>query len=75
MKSLRIKITSSTDVKRFLSVVQKYPFDISLRNDSYLVDAKSVLGLFSLDLTRPIDVEIREKNTDELIEELSPFSV
>ncbi len=75
MKALRIKLTSADDVKNFEQVVQKYPFDIFLRSDSYLVDAKSILGLFSLNLKRPLDVEIHSQNCDALIEELAEFTV
>ncbi len=75
MKALRIKLSCANDVKNFEQIVQKYPFDIYLRSDSYLVDAKSVLGLFSLNLSRPLDVEIHSNDCDTLIEELEPFTV
>ncbi|MBQ3166534.1 MAG: HPr family phosphocarrier protein [Clostridia bacterium] len=75
MKALRIKLSSSDDVKLFEKIIQKYPFDIFLRSGSYLVDAKSILGLFSLDLSRPIHMEIHESDCDSLIEELMPFCV
>lgn len=75
MKALRIRLSSAEDVKNFEQIVQKYPFDVNLRSESYSVDAKSILGLFSLNLTRPLDVEIRATECDELIEELAPFTV
>lgn len=75
MKAIRIRLSSPDDVKNFEQIVQKYPFDIVLRSESYSVDAKSILGLFSLNLKRPLDVEIREPDCDTLIEELTQFSV
>ncbi len=75
MKALRIQLTCADDVKNFEQIVQKYPYDIFLRSDSYLVDAKSILGLFSLNLKRPLDVEIHSSDCDTLIEELTVFSV
>lgn len=80
MKSLRISLQMATSVKNFVSIVQNYAFDIDLRCDRYVVDAKSILGIFSLDLSKPIDVEIHagEKDAAEcakLIEELKQFAV
>jgi len=37
------------------------------------VDAKSILGIFSLDLSRPITLDIYEDNCDSLLEEIRPF--
>lgn len=75
MKSLRIRLSSAEDVKNFEQIVQKYSFDIFLRSDSFSVDAKSVLGLFSLNLSKPLDVEIMSSDCDLLIEELSSFCI
>ncbi len=75
MKALRIRLTCADDVKNFEQIVQRYPFDIVLRSDSYTADAKSILGLFSLNLKRPLDVEIHSQDCDELLEELTPFAV
>jgi len=60
-------------VKDFVNIVQKYAYDIDLRCDRYVVDAKSVLGIFSLDLSKPVNVEIYSDDCDDLIAELKPF--
>ena len=67
MKSVRISLQMASQVKKFVSIVQNYSFEIDLRSDRYVVDAKSILGIFSLDLSKPIDVEIHadEKNKAE----------
>ena len=80
MKSIRISLQMASQVKKFVSIVQNYAFEIDLRCDRYVVDAKSILGIFSLDLSKPINVEIHagEKNAaecDKLIEELKQFAV
>lgn len=75
MKVLQIKLSSGADVKKFESIVQNYPHDVYLRDDSYAVDAKSVLGLFSLDLSKPLNVEIHANECDQLLEELSVFCI
>ena len=63
----------ASSVKDFVNVVSKYPYEIDLRNGRYVVDAKSILGIFSLDLSQPITVEIYNDNADDLIADLTPF--
>ncbi len=77
MKSLNVQISSIGDVKNFVNIVGKYDFDIDLVSDRYVVDAKSIMGIFSLDLTKEIKAEIVTDNgdADALIEELKPFIV
>ena len=58
MKSIQISLQMASQVKRFVNLVQNYSFEIDLRSDRYVVDAKSVLGIFSLDLSKPVNVEI-----------------
>lgn len=69
----------ASQVKKFVNIVQNYSFDIDLRCERYIVDAKSILGIFSLDLSKPINVEIHADNNaaaaDKLINELKEFSV
>ena len=74
MKSVRISLQMASQVKAFVSVVQKYSYEIDLRSDRYVVDAKSILGIFSLDLSKPIVVEIYSDNCDDLLNELKQFA-
>lgn len=74
MKSIQISLQMASSVKDFVNIVQKYAFDIDLRCDRYVVDAKSILGIFSLDLSKPINVEIHSDNCTELLEELKQFA-
>lgn len=73
MKSIQISLQMASSVKEFVNIVQKYAYDIDLRSDRYVVDAKSILGIFSLDLSKPINVEIHSDTCDDLIAELKPF--
>lgn len=61
-------------VKDFVKVVQDYPYEIDLKSDKYVVDAKSILGIFSLDLSKPLIVEIHSDDCDDLIEQLKKFA-
>ena len=74
MKSVRISLQMASQVKAFVSVVQKYSYEIDLRSDSYVVDAKAILGIFSLDLSKPTVVEIHSDNCDDLLNELKQFA-
>ncbi|HBF86152.1 MAG TPA: serine kinase [Clostridiales bacterium] len=73
MKSVQISLQMASQVKTFVSIVQKYAYEIDLRSDRYVVDAKSILGIFSLDLSRPISVEIHSQDCDDLLAELKQF--
>lgn len=73
MKSLSINLKMAGDVKEFVSTVTKFDYDIDLRSGRYVVDAKSLLGIFSLDLSKPITLEIHSDDCDDLIAALKPF--
>ncbi len=75
MKSMQISLQMASQVKTFVNVVQKYPYDIELKSDKYVVDAKSILGIFSLDLSKPIIVEIHSNDCQDLIDELKQFAI
>ena len=60
-------------VKEFVNITQNYPFEILLKSGKYVVDAKSILGIFSLDLSQPIIVEIYADDCDNLLEDLKKF--
>ena len=55
MKTFEILLSSINDIKAFVNIVNKYDFDVDLTSGRYVVDAKSIMGIFSLDLSKPID--------------------
>ncbi len=73
MKSIKISLELAQRVKEFVNIVQDYPFEILLKSGKYVVDAKSILGIFSLDLSLPITVEVYDDNCDELLSRLQKF--
>lgn len=73
MKSIKISLEMAQRVKEFVNITQDYPFEILLKSGKYVVDAKSILGIFSLDLSYPITVEVYADNCDELLERLKAF--
>ncbi|MDL2273341.1 HPr family phosphocarrier protein [Oscillospiraceae bacterium OttesenSCG-928-G22] len=58
MKSFDVKLTSVTDVKTFSAAAGKLDADIDVVAGRYIIDAKSIMGLFSLDLSGPVRVEV-----------------
>lgn len=73
MKTLQILLSSINDVKNFVNTVSKYDYCIDLTSGRYVVDAKSIMGIFSLDLSKPIKVEIHSDECDDLVAELKPY--
>ena len=73
MKTATIRLSLVENVNKFVNIVGRYPFDMDLRAGRHVVDAKSILGIFSLDLSRPIQLEIYNDDCDELLEEIKPF--
>ncbi len=70
-----ILLQSINDVKDFVRIVNDFPDDVDLSSGRYVVDAKSIMGIFSLDLTKPIDVEIHSKNSSELLDKLKAYII
>ena len=54
MKSVNIKLNLMTDGAKFVQIVGAYPYDMDLRSGRHVVDAKSILGIFSLDWSKPV---------------------
>ena len=76
MKTVNIRLTMMTDnVKNFVSLVNRYPYDMDLRSGRYVVDAKSILGIFSIDLSRPIRMDIYSDDWEDLLEALEDYLV
>lgn len=73
MTTFNVLINSIDDVKNFVNIVNRYPFDIDLTSGRYIVDAKSIMGIFSLDLSKPIKVEIHSDDADKIVEELKSY--
>ena len=75
MKSFNIQLSSIMAVKEFVNIVNKCPYDIDLSSSRYVVDAKSIMGIFSLDLSKTLKVDVHSDSCDDLIEELKPYIV
>ncbi len=74
MKTVTINLSSIDKVKSFVNDIAKFDSDFDLVSGRYVIDAKSIMGIFSLDLSKPIELNIHsEDNIDEVMEVLSPY--
>ena len=76
MKTVKICLNSIEKVKSFVNAITRFDVDFDLVSGRYVIDAKSIMGIFSLDLSKPIDLNIHaEDNADEVLEVLKPYMV
>ena len=73
MKEAVILLQSIEDVKDFNRIVALYEGDVDLVSGRYVIDAKSIMGIFSLDLSKPINIQIHGEDPEVLIEQLKAF--
>ena len=76
MKTVKISLNSIDKVKYFVNTITKYDYDFDLVSGRYVIDAKSIMGIFSLDLSKPIDLNIHaDSDIDEVMESLKPYII
>lgn len=76
MKTVRISLNSIDKVKSFVNDLTKFDVDFDLVSGRYVIDAKSIMGIFSLDLSKPIDLNIHtEHNTEDILALLAPYII
>lgn len=75
MKTINIMLATINDVKAFVNAVAKYDFDVDLVSGRYAVDAKSIMGIFSLDLSKVIELQAHADDTEDFFGEIKQFIV
>ena len=77
MKTVQISLNSIDKVKSFVNDISKFDFDFDLVSGRYVIDAKSIMGIFSLDLSIPIDLNIHTDGADleNVLNVLNPYLV
>jgi len=73
MKETIIQFNTVEDIKNFVNMTNKYNHDILLFSGRYIVDGKSIMGIYSLDWSKPIKVEISEPFDKAFIDDLAPY--
>lgn len=76
MKTANIRINTIEDVKNFVTTVTKCNYDVDIVSGRYAIDAKSIMGIFSLDLSKPIDLNIHaDGELDDILAALEPYII
>ena len=75
MNSVSIRLSTIADVRDFVNIVAKSDIDVDLQSGRYVVDGKSIMGIFSLDLLSPITLTAQSDETDELFAALDRFII
>lgn len=75
MRTCNIMLNTINDVKAFVNTVSKYDFDVDLISGRYAIDAKSIMGIFSLDLSKPIRLEAHSEDNEKFFDEIKPFII
>ncbi|MEE5990638.1 MAG: PTS HPr component phosphorylation site [Firmicutes bacterium ADurb.Bin354] len=76
MKKTEILIDSIDKVKAFVNEISKFDCDFDLISGRYVIDAKSIMGIFSLDISKPIELDIHEEDEAEInkiMDIISPY--
>ena len=76
MKTIKISLNSIDKVKSFVNDITKFDYDFDLVSGRYVIDAKSIMGIFSLDLSKPIELNIHDDaEMDTILEVLKKYEV
>ena len=77
MKTVDISLSSIDKVKTFVNLINRFDYDFDLVSGRYVIDAKSIMGIFSLDLSQPISLCIHadDKDMDDILSALQPYVV
>ncbi|MBQ1403814.1 MAG: HPr family phosphocarrier protein [Lachnospiraceae bacterium] len=76
MKTVMISLNSIDKVKSFVNDISRFDYDFDLVSGRYVIDAKSIMGIFSLDLSKPIELNIHAaEDADDVISVLKPYIV
>lgn len=77
MKTVQISLNSIDKVKSFVNDITKFDYDFDLISGRYVIDAKSIMGIFSLDLSKPIDLNIHADGAalDNVMQIISKYTI
>ena len=76
MKTVKISLNSIDKVKSFVNEITKFDNDFDLVSGRYVIDAKSIMGIFSLDLSKPINLNVHaDENMAAIMEAIKPYVI
>ncbi|MBQ9948768.1 MAG: HPr family phosphocarrier protein [Oscillospiraceae bacterium] len=75
MTTTKININTINDVKNFVNIVTRCEYDVDIISGRYAIDAKSIMGIFSLDLSKELTLNIHSDNCAEFLDEIKSYIV
>ena len=75
MTTAKIRINAINDVKDFVTIVSRCPYEADIVSGRYSIDAKSIMGIFSLDLSNDLELKIHSDDCGDFLDEISRFIV
>ena len=75
MTNAKIRINAIDDVKNFVALVTRVDYDVDIISGRYAIDAKSIMGIFSLDLSKELELRIHSDDCGDFLDEIKDFIV
>ncbi len=77
MQEVQVSLSTIAEVKKFVQTLTRFEGDFELISERYVVDAKSILGLFSVDLSKPVllRIDVEENKREEVLEAIKEYRV
>lgn len=75
MKNVKILLPNINSVREFVNIACKYSGDMVIKSNEYIINAKSIIGILSLDLSEPINLSIEDENCDDFIKNIRKYLV
>lgn len=75
MTNAKIRINAIDDVKNFVALVTRVDYDVDIISGRYAIDAKSIMGIFSLDLSKDLELRIHSDDCGDFLDEIKDYIV
>lgn len=75
MTTVKIRLTTIADIRDFVNLVTACENEVDLASGRYVVDAKSIMGIFSLDLMQPLTMTVHSDDCGDFLQKISRFIV
>ena len=75
MTTVKININTINDVKDFVTIVSRCEYDVDIVSGRYAIDAKSIMGIFSLDLSKELTLNIHSDDCADFLDAIKKYSV
>ena len=77
MKTVQISLNSIDKVKSFVNAITQFDYDFDLISGRYVIDAKSIMGIFSMDLSKPVEFRVLEthEKLSQIEDAIAPYIV